>query len=63
MIPRNFEEWKACIVNDCGINLTKAFAQSRLNIYEDKRKKETREFIRLYGESYLNNVIYWLKKV
>jgi hypothetical protein len=63
MIPRNFEEWKTCIVDDCGINLTKAFAQSRLNVYEDRRKKETREFIRLYGESYLNNVIYWLKKV
>ncbi|MEM1324430.1 MAG: hypothetical protein AAGI23_00670 [Bacteroidota bacterium] len=63
MIPRNYEEWKNCIVHDCGINLTKEFAQSRLKVYENRKNRETREFVRLYGESYLNNVIYWLKKV
>ncbi len=63
MIPQTFEEWKNCIVNDCKINLTKAFTQSRLNVYENKNNSETRKFIELYGEEHLNNIIYWLKKI
>ncbi|MEM6698670.1 MAG: hypothetical protein AAF599_09765 [Bacteroidota bacterium] len=63
MIATNFEEWKNCIVNDCRIKLTKEYAQRRLKIYEDKRHKETKEFIRLYGENHWNNIVYWLKKV
>ncbi|MEM9885441.1 MAG: hypothetical protein AAF849_06075 [Bacteroidota bacterium] len=62
MIARNFEEWKDCIVNDCKIKLTNAFIQSRLKVYEDRSKKETKEFIRLYGENHLSNIIYWLKR-
>jgi len=31
MIPNTFDEWKKCIVNDCKIELTKTFAQSRIN--------------------------------
>ncbi|MEM9848388.1 MAG: hypothetical protein AAF847_10900 [Bacteroidota bacterium] len=63
MIARNFEEWKNCIVNDCKIKLTKAYAQSRLKVLEDRRHKETKEFIRLYGKNHLSNIVYWLKKV
>ena len=63
MIPTTFEEWKNCIVNDCKIKLTKEFIQSRLNVYENRRNPETQKFLELYGESHLNNVIYWLKKV
>lgn len=63
MIAQTFEEWKNCIVNDCKINLTKEFAKSRLKVYEDRSKPETKKFIKLYGESHLNNIIYWLKKV
>ncbi len=62
MIPQTYDEWKDCIVNDCKINLTKDFAQRRLAIYEDKRKAETIQFIRLYGENHLSNIIHWLKK-
>lgn len=63
MIPRNFEEWRNCIVHDCGINLTKEFARRRLKVLEDKTQPETKEFVRLYGKNHLNNVVYWLKKV
>ena len=63
MIPQTFEEWKNCIVNDCKIPLTKEFAQSRLKVYEDGQNKETKEFVRLYGQDHLNNIIYWLKQV
>lgn len=63
MIPQTFEEWKNCIVNDCKINLTKAFTQSRLRVYENRNNSETRRFIELYGEEHLNNIIYWLRKI
>ncbi|MEL6636924.1 MAG: hypothetical protein AAFW73_01915 [Bacteroidota bacterium] len=63
MIPQTFEEWKDCIVNDCSIKLTKAFAEKRLSVYENRKHPETRKFVELYGEQYLNNIIYWFKKV
>lgn len=63
MIPKTFDEWKNCIVNDCKIKLTDAFVQSRLKVYENRKNPETRKFIELYGENHLNNVVYWLKKV
>ena len=63
MIPRTFEEWRDCIVNDCKIDLTKSFAQKRLSIYQDATHTETRKFIELYGKEHLSNIIYWYKKV
>lgn len=63
MIPRTFEEWKNCIVNDCRIHLTKDFAKKRLKVYEDPSNQETRKFKELYGAQHLDNVIFWLKKI
>ena len=63
MIPLTFEEWKHCIVNDCNINLTKAFAEKRLTVYENSSHPETKKFMELYGADHLNNVIRWYKKV
>jgi len=63
MIPKTFEEWRNCIVNDCKIDLTKAFAQNRLKVYEDKNNPKTKKFIKLYGETHLNNIIHWFKKI
>ena len=63
MIPQTFEEWKSCITNDCKVKLTKAFADKRLSVYENRNHPETRKFVELYGEQYLNNIIYWFKKI
>lgn len=63
MIATNFEEWRNCIVNDCKIKLTREFAKKRLNIYQNAKHPETKDFIRLYGKQHLNNIIYWFKKV
>ncbi len=63
MIPNTFEEWKNCIVNKCKIKLSKDFAARRLKVYEDKRHPETQQFIQLYGERHLANVIHWLRKI
>ncbi|MEM6396635.1 MAG: hypothetical protein AAF741_09825 [Bacteroidota bacterium] len=63
VIPHTFDEWKDCIVNDCNINLTKAFAEERLVVYRNPKHPETRKFKSLYGEQHLNNVIYWYEKI
>ena len=63
MIPRTFEEWRNCIVNDCKINLTKEFAQQRLAVYQNKEHAETPKFISLYGEQHLLNVVQWLQQI
>ncbi len=63
MIPQNFLEWKNCITNGCKIQLTKAFAQERLNVYENNNHPETQKFMKLYGKRHLDNIINWYKKI
>lgn len=62
MIPITFEEWKNCIEKKCQIELTEEFVVGRLKVYENKKNPETRDFIALYGEQHLNNIIHWLKR-
>lgn len=63
MIPKTFEEWKNCIINNCKINLTKDFARQRLEVYQNKQNAETQKFISLYGEQHLNNIIQWFNQI
>lgn len=63
MIPQTFNDWKNCIEKDCKINLTKDFAKQRLAVYQDGNNKETQEFISLYGERHLQNIIHWFKQI
>jgi len=62
-IPQTFEEWRACIVNDCKIHLTKEFSAERLAVYQDRQNPETKNFIALYGGTHLENVITWYQQV
>lgn len=63
MIPQTFEQWKNCIIKDCKMNLTKEFAQERLNVYQNKDNQETQKFVSLYGEQHLQNIINWYKQI
>ena len=63
MIPKTFEEWQNCIVNDCKINLTKDFAEKRLAVYKDNHNTEKKKFISLYGEQHLQNIINWFNQI
>ena len=38
MIQNTFEAWKSQIINDCKINLTKDFAESRLIVYQNTKR-------------------------
>ena len=63
MIPKTFDEWRNCIVNDCKINLSKEFAQERLSVYKDMKHKETQKFVSLYGMEHLEKVIFWYSQI
>ena len=63
VIPRTFEEWKSCIVNDCKNPLTAAFATQRLAVLENQAHPETRKFVELYGQAYLERIVYWFKQI
>lgn len=58
-IPLNYEDWKHCITEKCGIPLTKAFIEERLNSFQDVNSNYTKKFIRIYGESYTGQIIAW----
>jgi len=63
MIPETFEQWKTCLVHDCKIPLTAEFARTRLAVYQDFNKSETKTFIRLYGSQHHQNIIGWFTKI
>ncbi|MGJ1262337.1 hypothetical protein [Sphingobacterium spiritivorum] len=61
MIPQDYESWKDCIENKCGIALTRDFVGKRLAIYTDLSHDETQRFVVLYGELHRQRIIEWLK--
>jgi hypothetical protein len=63
MIPNSYNEWRECIVNDCGIELTKDFAKKRLEVLSDRSNPETIKFKSLYGEDHLINTLKWFGHV
>ena len=62
MIPKNFEEWKSCLVK-CKINPTPQWAAERLKILTDPTNPETIKFKKSYCEQHLNNIIEWHKQI
>lgn len=62
-IPKTFEQWKHCLIYNCKINLTQAFAKERISIYENPDNVETKNFAKIYGHQHLNNIILWFKRI
>ena len=59
IIPQNYEEWRHCIIVDCGLELTPSFIEARIASLRDESEHYTKQFIRLYGQEYLETVIGW----
>ena len=58
-IPLNYDDWKHCITEKCGIPLTKVFVEERLASFENSNSEHTKRFIRIYGEKYTAQIISW----
>jgi len=63
VIPQNFEDWKFCIEEQCGIPLTLVFAQQRLAIYNNESLPETQRFISRYGQEHLQHIKEWFARI
>ncbi len=59
--PRTYDQWRQCIVVDCGIELTSAFIDQRLSALRDPADAQTAQFGELYGDRYLAQVIEWFE--
>jgi hypothetical protein len=60
VIPQTYEQWQHCITVECGIALTRAFAEKRLAVWANPAAEETRRFEQLYGAAHLARVRQWL---
>lgn len=59
MIPKNYQTWRNCIVNECGIALTSDFIQQRLDVLRNPTHQETKRLVSLYGQQHLEKLIFW----
>lgn len=63
VIPQTFEQWQHCITVECGLALTRAFAEERLAVWNNPSADETRRFEQLYGPAHLARVAQWFARI
>jgi len=61
-IPETYEQWRHCIVVECGIALTVDFAARRMAVLEDEGAEETRRFRKAYGDAHWQAVRGWFSR-
>ena len=59
IIPETYEQWKHCIVVDCGLELTPGYIDERISSLQDPKDYYTQQFVRKYGQEYLQQVLRW----
>ncbi|MGH1438722.1 MAG: hypothetical protein ACRBBR_01315 [Cellvibrionaceae bacterium] len=59
VIPQNYEEWRHCIIVECGLKLTPSFIEKRIASLQNNDEHYTKQFIRLYGSQYHQAVLGW----
>lgn len=62
VIPQTYEQWRHCITVECGIPLTRAFAEERLAVWSNPDSDETRRFEQLYGATHRERVRQWFER-
>lgn len=55
--PQNYDEWRHCITEECGIPLTAEFVAERLSVWRDEQAQETQRFRKLYGDEYWQHMV------
>ncbi len=62
IVPRTYEEWKNCIVVECGIPLTLDYVQARLQVLQNPTAHHTQRFVKQWGSDHLARTIAWFSK-
>jgi len=60
IIPTDYEQWKHCVVEECGIPLTVSFIDARIAAMKDAKNEYTRQFLTCYGKHHYENTMRWL---
>lgn len=59
IIPETYDEWRHCILVECGLKLTKPFIEKRIAALRNKREHHTQQFVKRYGQSHHQQVLNW----
>ncbi len=59
IIPKTYEDWKHCITVECGLELTPEYISKRISSLNDGKDHYTQQFVKIYGQQYLDQVIAW----
>lgn len=62
IIPGNYNEWHHCITVECGLELTPDYISERISSLNDDRDYYTQQFVKLYGQKYLKQVLGWFQQ-
>ena len=61
-IPENYQQWRHCILVECGLELTEEYIVQRIIALQDESQYYTQQFTKLYGPEYLQKVITWFQQ-
>lgn len=59
IIPQTYEQWRHCIVVECGLELTPAFISERISALQNDSEHYTQQFVKLYGQEHRHKVLGW----
>lgn len=62
IIPETYDEWRHCIVVECGLKLTKPFIEKRITDLQNNGEHHTQQFIKRYGRQHHQQVLNWFAK-
>lgn len=62
LFPQDYNAWKHCIVQDCGIKLTRSFVEARLAILTNESSEEFQKFAQKYGHEWSSRVVSYFKQ-
>jgi hypothetical protein len=58
----DYIEWRRAITVRCGLELTAAYCQERVQAQTDDSAAGTANFVATYGEDFLRQVIGWFRR-
>ena len=59
---QSYEEWRNALTIRCRIKLTPEYAAGRIAALQSPSDPTTRDFLKVYGEDYLQQVIRWFER-
>lgn len=61
-MPRDYEEWRVCIIEKCGIPLTEDYLRRRCEELSNASSSEVQRFRELYGDAHWRKIASWFER-